>query len=290
VSSRLPDSAALLARAAKARGARVVVNQNGVAYAGWHGPGWESVNAPMAALLQTADHVIYQSRFCQQAADRFLGSTVSPHEVLYNPVDTARFTPAPATRRPLTLLLGGSQDFRYRVESAIQVLAIVSREHHDARLIISGRLRWTTPRDAGRDLSEMATRAAVADRVDVTGPYTQIDAPRLFQRADVLLHTKYKDPCPTVVVEAMACGLPVVYSASGGVPELVGAEAGIGIPVGDSWTEDESPDVSAMAAAVCEAYARRRDVGEAARRRTVELFDVHHWIARHREVFGALCQ
>ena len=39
VSSRLPDMAPLLARAARARGAKVVVNQNGVAYAGWHGPG-----------------------------------------------------------------------------------------------------------------------------------------------------------------------------------------------------------------------------------------------------------
>jgi glycosyltransferase involved in cell wall biosynthesis len=290
VSSRLPDTAPLLARAAKVRGAKVVVNQNGVAYAGWYGPGWKAINAPMAALLQTADHVLYQSRFCQQAADRFLGSAVSPSEVLHNPVDTNRFAPAPPARRPLTLLLGGSQDLRYRVESAIQVLRIVSREHRDARLIISGRLRWMTPRDAERDLSEMAARAAVADRVDVTGPYTQVDAPRLFQRADVLLHTKYKDPCPTVVVEAMACGLPVVYSASGGVPELVGAEAGIGIDVADSWTEDKSPDASAMAAAVCEAYDRRRDFGGAARQRTVDLFDVRRWIARHRDVFTALCQ
>jgi glycosyltransferase involved in cell wall biosynthesis len=147
-----------------------------------------------------------------------------------------------------------------------------------------------TPREAERDLSAMAARAAVGDRVDVTGPYTQADAPRLFQRADVLLHTKYKDPCPTVVVEAMACGLPVVYSASGGVPELVGAEAGIGVEVADSWTKDHSPDASAMAAAACQAYARRRDLGDAARQRTVDLFDVRRWIARHREVFAALCQ
>jgi len=289
VSSRLPDTAPLLARAAKARGARVVVNQNGVAYAGWHGPGWEAVNAPMTALLETADHVLYQSRFCKDAADRFLGSAGSPNEVLYNPVDTARFTPASAAKRPLTLLLGGTQDFRYRVESAVQVLALVSREHRDARLLISGRLRWTAAHEAERDLGDMFERAAVADRVDLTGPYTQADAPGLFARADLLIHTKYKDPCPTVVLEAMACGLPVAYSASGGMPELVGDEAGIGVPVADSWTTDQPPDPSAMAAAVCETYARRRDFGDAARQRAVERFDVRRWIARHREVFASLC-
>ena len=61
------------------------------------------------------------------------------------------------------------------------------------------------------------------------------------RRADLLLHTKYNDPCPTVVLEAMASGLPVVYSASGGVPELVGEEAGVGIPAPFDWEHDHPP-------------------------------------------------
>ena len=32
---------------------------------------------------------------------------------------------------------------------------------------------------------------------------------------------KYKDPCPNSVIEAMSCGLPILYSNSGGLPELV---------------------------------------------------------------------
>ena len=55
------------------------------------------------------------------------------------------------------------------------------------------------------------------------------------RRAHLLLHTKVKDPCPSTVVEAMACGLPVVYPASGGTVELVGDEAGIGVAHADTW-------------------------------------------------------
>ena len=32
---------------------------------------------------------------------------------------------------------------------------------------------------------------------------------------------KYKDPCPSYLVEAMSCGLPILYSNSGGLPEIV---------------------------------------------------------------------
>ena len=38
---------------------------------------------------------------------------------------------------------------------------------------------------------------------------------------------KYKDPCPNSVIEAMSCGLPILYSNSGGLPELVNNRCGV---------------------------------------------------------------
>ena len=291
VTSRLPHGAASLARAARRKGARVVVNQNGVAYPGWFGAGWERVNAPMRALLSLADHVFYQSVFCRESADRFLGAPGGPSEILYNAVDTNRFHPAARPPDRLTLLLGGSQDLRYRIATALEVLALVARERPDVQLLVTGRLRWLPDSRASRqDAERVARDLGVLDRVVFLGPYSQTEAPEIFRRAHVLLHTKYNDPCPTVVLEAMASGLPVVYSRSGGVPELVGEDAGTGVAAKISWEHDDPPQPAAMAAAVLALSQpdRYRAASAAARSRAVDRFDVNPWLDRHRHVFESL--
>jgi glycosyltransferase involved in cell wall biosynthesis len=288
VSSRLPNEPAALARAARAKGAAVVVNQNGVAYPAWHGAGWEKTNAPMARVLQLASHVFYQSQFCKDTADRFLA--VRPHswEVLHNAVDTDRFVPASDRKpRPLTMLLGGSQDAWYRVETAVRTLASLSREIPDARLLIAGRLKWSSEATPRADLERLIAQLGLADRVDLLGTYTQAAAPALYQRADMLLHTKYNDPCPSVVVEAMASGLPVVFSRSGGVPELVG-DAGVGIPAEVSWERDIPPPPDKLADAVLAVAARRTSFSSAARARAVEHFSLDAWLERHERTFHDL--
>jgi glycosyltransferase involved in cell wall biosynthesis len=122
--------------------------------------------------------------------------------------------------------------------------------------------------------------------VTFTGPYTQAEAPDIYGRADVLLHAKYNDPSPGLVLEALACGLPVVYSASGGVPELVGKDAGIGVPAELSWDRELPPDAIEMASAVLQVARERGRYAEAARERAVRLFDIRPWIERHREIFA----
>jgi glycosyltransferase involved in cell wall biosynthesis len=124
--------------------------------------------------------------------------------------------------------------------------------------------------------------------VELVGRYAQRDAPEIIRRAHVLLHTKVKDPCPSAVIEAMACGLPVVYPASGGTVELVGDEAGIGVPHPEGWERDESPSPEALADAVTRVLAGRDAYAAAARRRAVERFALAPWLDRHAELFDEL--
>lgn len=278
-STTMPVEARMLVRLARRRGAAFVWNQNGVAYPGWHGPGWELVNAPRARLFQEADHVIFQSAFCKLGADRYYGDRTGPSEVLHNPVDTDRFTPASSRPRgPLTLLLGGNQYQRYRLEAALETLALLRREQ-EARLLVTGFVTF--------DVAATIAELGIEEHVEFTGPYTQRQAPDLMRRADILLHTKYNDPCPTIVLESMASGLPVVYSASGGTPELVGPDAGVGVPAPLDWERDHPPDPEALATAVRSVSARLGDLRAAARGRA-EQFDARVWVARHRELFERL--
>jgi glycosyltransferase involved in cell wall biosynthesis len=290
ITSRLPMASAVLADWARRKGARLVVNQNGVAYPAWYGAGYERANREMAQLLARADHVFYQSEFCRMSADRFVGQPRGTSEILYNAVDTARFTPGPKPtgRRELTLLLAGSQDQWYRFEAAVRTLAEVVRQGIDAELIVTGRLGWIPPTAARIQADALVRSANVVDRVELTGPYAQRDAPALFRRADIVLHTKYNDPCPTAVIEALACGRPVVYSKSGGVPELVGDDAGAGVDAELSWERDIAPDPQALAAEVLRVRAALPQYQSAARARAVARFDVEPWLTRHREVFEQL--
>jgi glycosyltransferase involved in cell wall biosynthesis len=286
VSSRLPEGAVTMARWARRAGARVILNQNGVAYPAWHGPGWERVNAPMRELLSLANHVFYQSDFCRRSADRFAGPASSAFEVLHNSVDVDLFSPAPHTRAPHTLLLAGSQDFWYRYASAIDTLAILARDDSRYRLIVTGRLKWDADADAARQRAEAYARdRGVFDQVEFVGPYSQRQAPDIYRRADILIHTKYNDPCPAVVPEAMACGLPVAYSATGGVPELVG-DAGVGVPEVENWDRDLPPDPRQLAGAVRGVAADHPSLSMRARQRAVDHLNVRSWLARHRTVFA----
>jgi glycosyltransferase involved in cell wall biosynthesis len=280
-STSLPRDLEPLLRLARRRGIPVVVNQDGVAYPGWAGNATEELNSRNRRALRAADHVLFQSRFSKDSSDRFLGEPAGRWEVLYNAVDVDHFTPSaqPPSGGPV-LLLGGDQTQAYRIELAVRTFARVLESEPAARLLVTGRL--VAPVDTLLD------ELGILDRVELVGRYSQRDAPELIRRAHLLLHTKVKDPCPSAVIEAMACGLPVVYPASGGTVELVGDEAGVGVPHPDSWERDEPPTPEAMAEAVGEVLAARPAYAAAARERAVERFSLEPWLDRHQELFSEL--
>ncbi len=280
----------IILRTARQKGLKVVLNQNGVAYLAWHGPGWEEPNKKLRAAYEQADFIVYQSNFCKESARIFLGESSAPSQVIYNPVDTNLYQPVQKNlpRRGPVLLLGGNQYERYRLESAIQIFKQITTHLPDAHLLITGRL-WGDDQNVSMAIAKQALlKLGIEDLVEFTGSYTQASAPLIFQRADILIHTKYNDPSPNLIAESLASGLPVVYSASGGVPELVGKDAGIGLPVEQSWEKISLPDTQAMALAAVNIWENYKDFSNAARQQAEQQFALDKFILAHRELFSSL--
>ncbi len=265
----------------------IVLNQNGVFYPAWYPVGWERENARMARVHELASHVFYQSEFCRRSAARFLGQRSGPGEILYNAVDTSRFAPAPiAASRPFTFLVTGKigPSTAYRLTSSIAGFAAARANGLDVRLRIAGGIAPDVLGAAHR----LAEQLGVSHAIEFGGPYRRADAPAVYRAADAYLITKHNDPCPNVVLEALASGLPVLYSASGGAPELVGSEAGVGLAVPETFDETPVPSPLAIAEGMARIMGARAAMAQAARERAVARFGLAHWIDRHRQIFQSL--
>ncbi len=144
--------------------------------------------------------------------------------VIHNAVDPREFGPAVRVQRAATrarlhladrhvaFLLVGSGYARKGVPAALRALARLPAE---ARLIVVGR-----DKNPAR-YAALAARAGVRDRVTFAGP--QQDPRPFLGAADAFVLPTLYDPLGNAVLEALACGLPVVTSTRCGAGELVAA-------------------------------------------------------------------
>ena len=78
------------------------------------------------------------------------------------------------------------------------------------------------------------------------------DIPELMRSSHLLFSAEINPPCPNSVIEALACGLPVVGFDTGSLRELIGDNAGRLAPYGGNPWKLEPPDVPALAKAAVE--------------------------------------
>lgn len=282
VSSALHPQAGALLREIRQRGVPVVWNQNGAYFPHSYGADIAAQgNRAMAPLLHDADYVFYQSEFARCSSDHFLGTRSGPAEVLPNAIDTNYLHPMEELHEKGTVLLAaGSHDDEYRLPLVLDTFGCVRKHIANLRLIVAGRIRA----EQRRAIQQRIDREGWCDCVELAGPYSPSETPRLFNRAHIFLHVTYSDVCPSVVLEAMACGLPIAFSATGGTPELVG-DAGIGVSTVHDWEAPQFPTAEALANAVIRLAEHRQQFSVRARQRAVDKFDIQPWLERHEAVF-----
>ena len=183
------------------------------------------------------------------------------------------------------LLTAGTHYQPARVLGPIEALGHLRDAGCPAHLTVAGALRWP---EAAAEVQAAIERLDLREAVTLRPAFTQAEAIVLYHEAHVLLHAKYHDPCPTVVIEALACGLPVIGSRSGGMPELVGDDGGELIDVPLSWDQPAAPEPEQIANAVMRTIPNWPARSRAARARAERLFDAGSWVAEHRHIFESL--
>jgi UDP-glucose:(heptosyl)LPS alpha-1,3-glucosyltransferase len=167
--------------------------------------------------------VIANSEMVKRDILRHYPETQARIEVIYNGVDSERFNPRlrdeyrVMMRERLgiaidaqVLLFVGSGYQRKGVDTLLQVMQGLPDACH---LVIVGKDSHQ------RDYERRAVRLAIAQRVHFMGPQT--DVRPYYGMADLFVFPTLYDPFPNAVIEAMACGLPVIVSDTCGTADLI---------------------------------------------------------------------
>lgn len=285
VSSAIDDLPLFILKIFKRLGVKIIWNQNGVAYKAWAGEETDKINNRLRSFISLADQVIYQSQFCKQSADKFLGEVKVPSEIIYNAIDTDFFkAEGKKSLDDFIILLAGSHHQPERVRLAFETLNILREQRVATKIVLAGRCLWPK---AEEDLNRWELEFGLKGKIIHRGPYLQSEAPALYNSAHVLLHLQYNDACPSAVVEALACGLPIVGSKSGGMPELIDhLSSGYLIDVPNGYDKMEYPKPGEIAKGILEIKSNYDRYSQAARNRAVDKFDQKKWLKLHENIFN----
>lgn len=131
-------------------------------------------------------------------------------------------------------------------------------------------------------IEDAVTHCDVAARVELAG-FRDDPAP-LLRGADLMVLPSAAEACPMALLQAMACGLPVVASRVGGIPEMV--RDGVDGVLVDSGDAD---GLTVALTALTDDPTRRRRLGANARQRVHERFTIGHCACGLLDVYEGVC-
>lgn len=227
---------------------------------------------------------IFNSQAMQDRLWPFLGELAPrsrPH-VLHNAVDVSLFTPAPWPEAdPLRVgIVANFAPFK-RHEDFLRMAREILQARTDVEFLIIG--DDTEGKGRGQLLKQLTRDLGIQDQVRFLGH--RADIPQLMRSLHLLVVPSQFEPFGRVVIEAMACGRPVVASRDGGIPEIIEhGRTGFLAEVGDH------AGFARLALEVLRDRARWEAVGQAASDEVQRRFSIAAHTGRtleiYREVLG----
>ncbi len=228
-------------------------------------------NRILTTIRSMADSIIYQSQFSQDWWKRVRGEVKAPGRVIYNGVNLEEFSPMGGENPPVdhvrVLLVEGHLGSGYEqgLDSAVRMCQLLSqRLNHKVELMVVG--------SVPRALQQQYSGCEVD--LNFRGVVKRTEIPAIDRAAHMLFSADVNAACPNSVIEALACGLPVIAYDTGSLPELVSGGAGSIARYGANVWKLEKPDLHALADAAQQVFTDQEKIRVAARARAVEMFDI----------------
>lgn len=233
-------------------------------------------------VVNNSDAVTAVSKFLKRMAEMSFG-VEREIRVIPNFVDSARHSPnlrAPEIRARYAvgdeMLIGHMSNFRpvKRLQDVVRTFAAVLKQVN-ARLLLIGEGELT------QEVRRMAGELGIAEQVDFLGSVEQVGD--ILAQLDLFLLPSETESFGLAALEAMACGVPVIATRTGGLPEVIDHDVtGMLYPVGDYEA------MGGAAISLLKDDERRRHMGDAARASAVERYSLDLIIPQYEELYWEL--
>jgi glycosyltransferase involved in cell wall biosynthesis len=235
-----------------------------------------------------ADTVVYQSDFVKRWWETSHGVAPGRSVVIRNGVPLDAFTPR-GDREPVRagsrlLVLEGAIGGGYEIGLTWAAeLAAGLAAHGGARLPVELTI-------AGRKSRLPASFELAGSTPDIeirwAGEAPPETVPTLLRSADLLFSADVNPACPNSVIEALACGLPVVAFDTGAIGEIVDRQSGAVVPYGGDPWKLERPDLEALTLAAGDVLNGGEVFRRGARQRAEASFGLDQMIDAYLAVLG----
>lgn len=220
--------------------------------------------------------IIYQSPFCQRRWDQVYGRLDKPSRIIFNGTDISKFRPgssAPDLSDRIDLVLAEGS-FRYGMDFGLNVaadliLGLADRFPQHLCMHVAGKVNEEVKfRIRGRLASSGKPVEAIFEDI-----ISREELIALEQNAALFFSSEIHAACPNAVIEALACGLPVIGFETGALKDVTG-DAGLIVPYGaDPW-KLEKPDCGPLIDAAERVIRDNHSFREKARSRAENHFSM----------------
>lgn len=229
-----------------------------------------------------ADAIVYQSQFARSWWRTAYGKSNVESTVIYNGVDLETYHPDNKHNLPdehIRLLLVEGHLGQGNESGLVNAIQLV--EHLQSHL--PKRIELLV---AGKVPEDIISRVSNMTKIWITwlGVIPRKDIPALDRSAHLLFSADLNAACPNSVIEALACGLPVVSYATGSLPEILEHDAGRTAPYGNNYWELEQPDVPALTEAALEILNNLDYFQQKAREQAERMFSLDNMVTEYLKI------